>query len=320
MKKYSMVCVFICCLFLTACTNIASDYHVEAAGSAHHGNTVKLPEKMAAFEEDEESYDTPAVSDEEANASPENSNAGLESEVLSDTLSDEYGYLTIQKETAGLTEIIDLAGDYIENAEENTQRVSEENIRIRLSDDERWVALRDAIVLWNDGVSQVDISPEAVFDLPYIGMPAEYLDYTSLGPAYYNGANHEWIKGEWKTRDIYFYVDQNYAVIYTVWLVDDVVYEVRDRRADPWYFPAFSGNAEIYGPLKKGETADKRKYSKESKTETTTASAQRRYDPYDVYDFDDPDEFADEWAEEFGDGDEEEGWDDAWDYWQEHHS
>ncbi len=40
-------------------------------------------------------------------------------------------------------------------------------------------------------------------------------------------------------------------------------------------------------------------------------------DPYDVYDFDDPDDFADEWAEEFGDGDFEDGWDDAWDYWQE---
>lgn len=42
-----------------------------------------------------------------------------------------------------------------------------------------------------------------------------------------------------------------------------------------------------------------------------------RNDPFDVYDFDDPDDFADEWAEEFGDGDFEDGWDDAWDYWQE---
>jgi len=40
-------------------------------------------------------------------------------------------------------------------------------------------------------------------------------------------------------------------------------------------------------------------------------------DPFDVYDFDDPDDFADEWAEEFGDGDFEDGWDDAWDYWHE---
>ena len=42
-----------------------------------------------------------------------------------------------------------------------------------------------------------------------------------------------------------------------------------------------------------------------------------KLDTFDVYDFDDPDDFADEWAEEFGDGDFEDGWDDAWDYWQE---
>ena len=40
------------------------------------------------------------------------------------------------------------------------------------------------------------------------------------------------------------------------------------------------------------------------------------YDPYDVYDYDDPDEFADEWGEEFGDGSYEDGYDDAYDYWE----
>lgn len=34
-------------------------------------------------------------------------------------------------------------------------------------------------------------------------------------------------------------------------------------------------------------------------------------DPYDVYDYDDPDDFAEEWAEDFGDGDY-----DAYDYWE----
>lgn len=42
----------------------------------------------------------------------------------------------------------------------------------------------------------------------------------------------------------------------------------------------------------------------------------RRTDPYDVYDYDDPDDFADEWAEEFGDGDYDDGYDDAYDYWE----
>lgn len=40
------------------------------------------------------------------------------------------------------------------------------------------------------------------------------------------------------------------------------------------------------------------------------------YDPYDVYDYADGDDFADEWAEEFGDGDYDEGYDEAYDYWE----
>lgn len=43
----------------------------------------------------------------------------------------------------------------------------------------------------------------------------------------------------------------------------------------------------------------------------------KRSDPYDVYDYNDPDEFAEEWGEEFGDGSYEDGYDDAYDYWEE---
>ncbi len=39
---------------------------------------------------------------------------------------------------------------------------------------------------------------------------------------------------------------------------------------------------------------------------------------YGVEQYIDGDDFADEWAEEFGDGDEDEGYDDAYDYWMEH--
>ncbi len=45
------------------------------------------------------------------------------------------------------------------------------------------------------------------------------------------------------------------------------------------------------------------------------SSGKKKSDVYDVYSFDDPDDFADEWAEEFGDGNFGDGWDDAWDYW-----
>lgn len=52
-------------------------------------------------------------------------------------------------------------------------------------------------------------------------------------------------------------------------------------------------------------------------TSTSSGNAStRRTDLYDVYDYDDPDDFAEEWAEEFGDGDYDDGYDDAYDYWE----
>lgn len=42
-------------------------------------------------------------------------------------------------------------------------------------------------------------------------------------------------------------------------------------------------------------------------------SSRSKNDPYDVYDYDEADDFADEWEDEFDD------WDDAWDYYHDHH-
>lgn len=42
-------------------------------------------------------------------------------------------------------------------------------------------------------------------------------------------------------------------------------------------------------------------------------------DPYDVEDYDNPDEFADEWAGEFGDGDYDYGYKGAYEYWEDEH-
>lgn len=60
-------------------------------------------------------------------------------------------------------------------------------------------------------------------------------------------------------------------------------------------------------------------FSAERKSGSSGLGKENRNDPYDVHDYDDPDDFANEWAEEFGDGDFEDGWDDAWDYWQDYH-
>ena len=45
----------------------------------------------------------------------------------------------------------------------------------------------------------------------------------------------------------------------------------------------------------------------------------RRNDSYDVYNYDDPDDFADDWAEEFGGENYDGGYDDAYDYWEENY-
>lgn len=39
-------------------------------------------------------------------------------------------------------------------------------------------------------------------------------------------------------------------------------------------------------------------------------------DPYDVNYYENGDDFAEEWAEEFGSGDSEDGYEDAYDYWE----
>jgi hypothetical protein len=41
--------------------------------------------------------------------------------------------------------------------------------------------------------------------------------------------------------------------------------------------------------------------------------------PGDVYNYDDPDDFADDWAEEFDGGNYDGGYDDAYDYWEENY-
>lgn len=56
-----------------------------------------------------------------------------------------------------------------------------------------------------------------------------------------------------------------------------------------------------------------------SSSRGSSSGSSSKYDPYDVYDYDDPDDFADEWAEEFGDGSYDDGYDDAYDYWDETH-
>ena len=59
-------------------------------------------------------------------------------------------------------------------------------------------------------------------------------------------------------------------------------------------------------------------YEEAMKRERAYENSQRN-DSYDVYNYDDPDDFADDWAEEFGGGNYDGGYDDAYDYWEENY-
>ena len=47
-----------------------------------------------------------------------------------------------------------------------------------------------------------------------------------------------------------------------------------------------------------------------------TPATSKDSDPYDVNYYENGDDFAEEWAEEFGSGDSEDGKEDAYDYWE----
>lgn len=68
-------------------------------------------------------------------------------------------------------------------------------------------------------------------------------------------------------------------------------------------------------------TSGSTKYGSSSSSGKTSSSATKKTDGYDVEDYDDPDDFADEWVEEFSeyDEDEDDAYDEAYDYWKEHH-
>ena len=69
-------------------------------------------------------------------------------------------------------------------------------------------------------------------------------------------------------------------------------------------------------------------YEEAMKREGAYENSQRSYSSgkkstpsrsYNVYNYDDSDDFVDDWAEEFGGGNYDGGYDDAYDYWEENY-
>ena len=139
-----------------------------------------------------------------------------------------------------------------------------------------------------------------VQDIPYVGMEEKYIDMTLVGnhdgweDEFYkeNGKNKRKMTYTWKSDDREAYVLAvicRDGVVTSVWKYNENIYWTSSGK------PNFS--------VKRSFANTKKKVI--------------NYDFYDVDSYDDPDDFADEWAEEFGDGDYETGYDEAYDYWEE---
>ena len=71
--------------------------------------------------------------------------------------------------------------------------------------------------------------------------------------------------------------------------------------------------------IEKKSSTNKQSQVESNRSTGSYSNKTSRYDAYDVYEFDDPDDFADEWAEEFGDGKYDDGYDDAYEYWEDNY-
>jgi len=71
-----------------------------------------------------------------------------------------------------------------------------------------------------------------------------------------------------------------------------------------------------------GRSSSSGKSSSSGRSSSSGSYGNRYWDSYDVEDYDDPDDFADDWADDFADlvdGDYEDGYDEAYEYWEENH-
>lgn len=143
-------------------------------------------------------------------------------------------------------------------------------------------------------VELMDISEK----VPYVGMEETLLSDTLLGTAYYYGANSKNVNREWKVFDIYYYYEGD-SIVFTVRVLDGNVYDVHDFRDKPWNRPqVFKNHPYIDHTVQGGKVTEDHPVYK---------------DPYDIELYDDPDDFAYEWEDEF------DSYDDAFEYWCEYY-
>ena len=68
-----------------------------------------------------------------------------------------------------------------------------------------------------------------------------------------------------------------------------------------------------------GRNSTSNSYSSKSQRSYSSGKKSTPSRSYNVYNYDDSDDFVDDWAEEFGGGNYDGGYDDAYDYWEENY-
>lgn len=147
---------------------------------------------------------------------------------------------------------------------------------------------------------------------PFIDVMNNVRDVKNHRDDGYHGC-HELTMGD---RTIAVYIaDENPINSITIKNDSNQTYQMKKMGND---VRVYVNDEQVYG--KGMDTSSNSKPSASSSGNYSGSSSSKKthlYDPYDVYDYDDPDDFAEEWAEEFGDGEYEDGYDDAYDYWEE---
>lgn len=143
---------------------------------------------------------------------------------------------------------------------------------------------------------------------PYEGMDETFIDDTMVGLHQGYRTSMENDSGE-EVENHYYYWYVGKDNVLRIVCRKGKVFLINKYQLEKYWdengMPIFDNPREVQENPEPAETVEK-----------VDTEIQYPYDPYDVYDFKDPDDFADEWAEEFGDGDFEEGYDDAFCYWE----
>lgn len=121
--------------------------------------------------------------------------------------------------------------------------------------------------------------------MPYVGMSESNINDTVLGTNYEIVHNYEYIKGKKIRANVYRFKKGN-GIIFVARCLNGRVDSVSDYRADPWIIRS---------------------------TTSSKSSNKKKSDPYDVYDYSDPEDFYYDNYDDFWD------YEDAEDYYNEHH-